>query len=91
MNTQGMGLRSTQPFNCLLWIIMDADKERWGRENRPHRSQIKTVNLLQKETINTVGNPDGIDGSHRKTVTPKQGTVFWNKTYLGSVAIIVMG
>lgn len=52
---------------------MDADKERWGRENRPHRSKTKTVNLLRKENINTLENPDGVDASHRKTITPKQG------------------
>ena len=59
-----------QPLNCLLWIIIDADKQRWGRENRPHRFKTRTVDHLRKETINTVENPDGIDGSHRKTTTP---------------------
>ena len=46
-----------------------------GQKSRSGSSSThKTVNLLQKENINTVGNPDGIDGSHRKTTTSKQGT-----------------
>ena len=62
-----------------------------GPENSTPLLHDKTVKLLREENTNTVGNPDGIDGSHWKTVTPKQGTGFWNKNYLESIAIIVMG